>query len=219
MKKLFLRKNNLLIIICLIIAQSLFSQTIEDCYVDMPDILNPTLSRQNRLELVGYHKAKQSDSVVNRFGNQAYLVSLDSLGKRIVVKNSSSSRFEMKVLLLDENVKVISIIRTICAPVCLSSVEFYDTAWNAIPVQFTMPKAIDWVNESALPKDQVDVQWIKNNLDIGFVSLTFTNQGQMIQATNNTLDFFSEADRKLISPFMNNSPILFKLSGRVWVRN
>lgn len=202
----------------LLTGQSLLSQTIEDWYVNMPDILNPTLSRQNRLELIEYNKAHQSDIVTNRFGNQAHLLTLDSLNNRIVVKNTSSSIFEMKIFQLEDGSTVMGVIRTVCAPVCLSNVEFYDTAWNLIPLQFTMPKAIGWVDEKNVSIDKVDGQWLKNTMEVSFVSLAFSDKGQLIVAKNNTLDFLSEDDRKIVSPFVIDKPILFKLKGRVWIR-
>jgi hypothetical protein len=219
MKKQHLRRNSLVIVCCMLLTgQSLLSQTIEDWYVNMPDILNPTLSRQNRLELIEYHKAHQSDSVTNRFGNQAHLLTLDSLNNRIVVKNTSSSIFEMKIFQLEDSSTVMGVIRTVCAPVCLSNVELYDTAWNLIPLQFTMPKAIGWVDEKNVSIDKVDGQWLKNTMEVSFVSLAFSDKGQLIVAKNNTLDFLSEADRKIVSPFVIDKPILFKLKGRVWIR-
>lgn len=219
MKKQLLRKNSLVLACCmLLMCQSLLSQAVEDWYVNMPDILNPTLSRQNRLELIEYHKAHQSDSITNRFGNQAYLLTLDSLNNRIVVKNTSSSTFEMKILQLEDSSTVIGVIRTVCAPVCLSNVEFYDTAWNLIPLQFTMPKAVEWVDEKNVSADKVDVRWLKNTMEVSFVSLSFSNENQLIVAKNNTLDFLSDADRKIVSPFVTDKPILFKLKGRRWVR-
>ena len=216
MKKQILRKSNLLVICCLLcLNQTLSSQTIEDCYVNMPDILNPTLSKQNRLELLEYHKAHQSDSVANRFGNQAHLISLDSLNQRIVVRNTASSTFEMKILSLEDSTKIIGIIRTVCAPVCLSTVEFYDTAWNAIPIQFTMPKAIEWVDEKSIPTHEIDLQWVRNVMDVSFISLSFSVQGQSLVARNNTMDFLSEQDRKLLNPYVVKKTISFSLKNRI----
>jgi len=219
MKKRLLLKNNLAIACCLILVnQNLLSQRIEDWYVNMPDILNPTLSRQNRLELLEYHKVHQSDSIANRLGNFAHLLTLDSLNNRIVVKNTPSSVFEMKAFNLDDNTTAIGIIRTVCAPVCLSNIQFYDTAWNQIPIQFTVPKAIEWVNKNNIPTDKVDIQWLKNSLSISFTSLSFSEEGQSIVVKNNTLDFLSETDRKIIAPYITTKPISFKLKGRTWIR-
>ena len=219
MKKIHLRKNNWLICISLMLfCQNIYSQKVEDLYVKMPDILNPTLSKQNRLELLEYHKAHQSDSVANRFGNQAHLIIMDTLNQQIVVKNTLSSTFEMKILTLEDSTIVIGIIRTVCAPVCQSSIEFYDTAWNKVPLQFSMPKAIDWINPKNMEIEKNDSRWMKNLLEISFISLTFSIQNQTLIAKNNTLEFLNEAERKLIQPYLVDKPILYELVDRKWVQ-
>lgn len=219
MKKNPLLNNNPLIVFSLLIfSQCIMSQTIDKWYVNMPDALNPTLTKQNRLELLEYHKAGQSDSVVNRFGNQTYLMSLDTLNQQILVKNTPSSAFEMKILTLDDSTKAIGIIRTVCAPVCMSSVEFYDTAWNLIPVQFTMPKSIEWLDVKSIPVDKIDIQWAKGLMGINFISLRFSDKKQRIVAKNNILDFLSEQDRKVIAPYVPDKAISFELKGQTWQR-
>ena len=182
----------------------------------MPDILNPTLSKQNRLELLEYHKAHQSDSVANRFGNQAHLIIMDTLNQQIVVKNTPSSTFEMKILTLEDSTIVIGIIRTVCAPVCQSSIEFYDTAWNKVPLQFSMPKAIDWINPKNMEIEKNDAVWMKNLLEISFITLTFSIQNQTLIAKNNTLEFLNEAERKLIQPYLVDKTISYELVDRKW---
>jgi hypothetical protein len=227
MKKNRQQKNNRLIIYSLLISclftgnqyvMSQSTQSIETWFVNMPDVLNPTLTRQNRLELLEYHKAGRGDSITNRFGNQAYLQTLDTLHQQIMVKNTPSSTFEMKILYLEDNTEVLGIIRTVCAPVCLSNVEFYDTAWNVIPLRFEMPKAIEWVNSKSIPTDIVDVKWIQSLMDVSFISLRFTAKDQFIKAKNNTLDFLSEDDRKALAPYVSDKPILFELKQRTWRR-
>jgi hypothetical protein len=219
MKKNLLQKNNLIIVCCLFLfGQGVMSQTIEKWYVNMPDILNPTLTKQNRLELLEYHKAGQGDSVINRFGNESTLLSLDTLNQQILVKNTPSSTFEMKMLTLEDSTKAIGIIRTVCAPVCQSSVEMYDTAWNSIPVQFSMPKAIEWLDLKSVPSDKIDIQWAQNLMGVGFISLHFSAKGQLIEAKNNTLDFLSAEDRKVIVPYVSDKILTFALKGRSWQR-
>lgn len=218
MKKNLQQKNNWLIISLLLISQSLFSQSLEELYVKMPDILNPTLSSQNRLELLEYHKAHQSDSTVNRFGNQAYLLVMDTLNERIVVKNTPNSTFEMKINYLKDSIPYIGVIRTVCAPVCQSTIEFYDTAWNVIPIQFSMPKAFEWITEKEIQSDKIDSVWIKKTLEISFISLSFGAENDEIIAKNNTLDFLTDADRRLIKPFVADKGLKYKLQNLIWIR-
>ena len=117
-----------------------------------------------------------------------------------------------------DSAATIGIIRTVCAPVCLSSVEFYDTAWNPVPVQFTMPKAIEWLDIKSIPADKIDLQWAKNLMDVGFISLRFSAKDQLLVARNNTLEFLSEEDRKVIAPYVKDIAISFELKGRTWQR-
>jgi len=212
-------KNNRLIFCLLLLSQVVFSQSIESLYVKMPDILNPTLSAQNRFELIEYVKAHKGDSIENRFGKQAHLLVMDILNKRIVVQNTPTSVFEMKVNYLKNGKPYIGIIRSICAPICNSVVEFYDTAWNAIPVQFIMPKAFEWVDLRKIKKDIVDVNWVKKTSEISFVTLSFSDKNNEIVAKNNSFEFLSEADRKTILPFVTNQQFKYKLVDKTWMRS
>ena len=216
-QKLFKRNNGLLVSF-LFLCGSVLSQSIEDLYVKMPDILNPTLSSQNRLELLEYHKAHQSDSTLNRFGNQVYLVLMDTLNEHIVVKNTATSTFDMKLNYTTDSVPYIGIIRTVCAPVCHSIVEFYDTAWNAIPLQFSMPKAIEWLDGKRINPDIIDSGWLKKTLDISFIGRSFGSDNNIITAKNNSLDFLSAVDRKIIRPFITDKIFSYKLKNRMWVQ-
>ncbi len=216
MKKI--QKNKFLYLGLIFLCQTIYSQSIEELYVKMPDILNPTLTRQNRLEIIEYYKAKQSDSILNRFGNQAYLLSLDTINQRIKVKNTESSTFEMKVGFLEDSIPYVGIIRTICGPICQSTVEFYDTAWNVISLKFSIPKSIEWFDNTGIKSDELDERWVKKSVEVSFVSFCFEKGGDAIIAKNNGLEFLTELDRKLIKPFMLTKDFKYKLVGRTWVK-
>lgn len=215
-----MEKRNKSLVFGLFVLSSitLFSQTIEKCYVGMPDVLNPVMSKKNRIELLEYHKAGQSDSVENKFGSQAYLQVYDTLNNRIVVKNTANSTFEMKVLKFENMLSVIGCINTVSGPISQSSIAFYDTAWNRIPLQFIMPKAYDWVNEAKLEKSELDRVWVRNVFDNSFVTLTFESDSSRILAQNHSMEFLSESDKKLLIPVLNDSPFVYYLSGRTWIR-
>jgi len=220
MKEYRLPKNKRLLLACLLfVSASSMAQTIEKLYINMPDILNPTLSKQNRMELLEYHKAGQGDSIANLFKHQAYLLKFDTLNQHLSVKNTPTSTFEMKILNQADSTVIIGIIRTVCAPVCMSTIEFYDTAWNSIPVRFNMPTAIEWVDMNKIPAEKMDLQWVRSLMGISFVSLSFSDKDQSILAKNNTLDFISDVDRKVIAPYVSDKSISFGLKGNIWQRN
>ncbi|MFT3752917.1 MAG: DUF3256 family protein [Paludibacter sp.] len=208
----------LLVGLFVLVGQGLVAQRIEKSYISMPEVLNPVLPQKLRLELLEYHKVGQGDSVQNRFGNVSYLQVFDTLNNLIVVRNTQSTTFEMKLLKLEDGMPVVGAINTVCAPICQSDIAFYDTAWNKIPLQFTMPKAMQWINANKLAETpDLDKAWVGNVLAISFISLQFDSAGQQIIATNNTAEFLGEDDRKVIQPLLNKQPLVFGLKGKTWM--
>jgi hypothetical protein len=199
--------------------QTAFSQTIDAYYINMPDALNPTLSKQNRLELIEYFKAGKGDSITNRFGNQARIICRDTLQQRLVIQNTANSTFEMMVIKSSETSNLIGLIRTICGPVCNSAIGFYNTNWNAISLQFKTPKASEWLNTDSLAVSSVDKKWVENTINDSFISLSFSSEKQEIEAQNNILDFLSDADRKVIAPLLINNRFSYRLTEKNWVKN
>lgn len=200
-------------------GQGVFAQSIEKCYLGMPDVLCPVLPRKARLELLEYYKAHQGDSVQNRFASQSYLQVFDTLNNRIVVGSTKSSTLELKLIKMADGMPVVGVINSVCSPICQSAIAFYDTAWNKIPLQFTMPKAMQWVNNDRFAESpDLDKVWVSNVLETGFVSLRFDSVGQRVIATNNTIEFLGENDRKVILPLLNQQPLVFELKGNSWVR-
>ncbi|HLP06244.1 MAG TPA: DUF3256 family protein [Paludibacter sp.] len=214
------RKNNLYLVLLLLLAltaQVFAVRNIEYYYVGMPDRLNPTLTRQNRLELIEYAKASQGDTVANRFGKQARLLYVDTVQQCIQVQNTPVSVFEMKLFATSAHDTIIGVIHTVCTPVCSSDIQFYSVAWTSLPIRFPMPRATQWLDRKKLPESGIDPAWVENVLSTGFVSLTFNRNGDTIFAKNNTLDFLSDTDRKDVEPFLLNNPVAFRLVGKEWV--
>lgn len=193
------------------------SQSVDSFFKKMPDILNPTLSSQNRLELIEYYKAHQGDSILNRFGKKATLKLLDLQNQHLIIQNTPSSTFEMKVNRMIDSTPYIGIIRTMCAPICQSTVEFYDTAWNVLPLKFNTPKTIEWIDARKIDFLGVDTTWVKKTLDISFITLTFANEDNVLCAKNNTLDFVSAEDRKILKQLVSTKEFLIKLRGKTWL--
>lgn len=209
----FYRMSNrfLNILVLVVLSFGANAQNIEAFYLNMPDNLNPTLSKKNRLEVLEYYKAGQIDSTNNRFGNKVQVLTLDTINKLVVVKNSASSIFEMKILQLADSTWAIGIIRTVCAPICSSSLEFYDTSWKKIKVPVVIPKAIDWINKKVEIPENIDVEWINNTLEDSFVSYSFDANTHDIVVQNNSLEFQSEENRKILLPFLLDAKFRIRL--------
>lgn len=203
----------------LLLGMSVLSQSVEHCYINMPDGLSPLLNKKARVEMLEYHKARQNDTIQNLFGGNAVLQVFDTLNNRIIVKCTESSTMEIKVFKQGDKPIFIGLINTVCSPICQSSIQFYDTLWNKIPLRFEFPKAIDWLNKEKLNNAQsIDKVWAVNVLENNFISLQFDPINQSIIATNNSPEFLSEEDRKIILPILNTQPLVYRLVGLKWVQ-
>ena len=218
MKKTMNNLKKILTISILFLQTSLYAQKIENLYVHMPDRLDPVLNSKQRHELIEYAKVGQSDTVTTRNGSKAYLLFLDTLNAQIKIKNTSSSTFEMKLLHFANGQPFVGIIRTVCAPVCHSMIQFCDTTWNKIPLQFNYPKAIDWLNVKNIQDSTIEVAHLQKILENTFITLTFEQGSNRLIATNNSLDFLSKADKKMVLPYVITQPILFQLQEKTWVK-
>jgi len=210
--------NNYFTAIFFFFCTLISAQGVDKFYVGMPDALNPTLTSQQRLELIEYAKAGQNDTTFNRFKNPVFLLKLDTLHQHLIVKNSSLSTFEMKILNLGTTEPIIGIIRTVCAPICHSLIEFYDLKWNCIPVPFPYPQATDWLDLEKAQKSEERIETFQKILKHSFVSLSFQDEGQVVTASNNSIDFLSDEDKKLVIPYVNTAPLLFQWSDLKWIR-
>lgn len=183
------------------------AQKIDRFYIDMPEALQPTLSRQQRLELLEYVKADMGDSTANRFGRQAHVLLMDTLARHIRVQNTDVSRFEMKLFTPAAGDTAIAVIRTVCTPVCNSILQCYDTRWQKrTDIAFRRPRATDWLDEDRIRSDGADEQNLRNMLTADFIELTFDSVGR-VKATNHTPEYLDEADREKVLPFLKDEEL------------
>jgi hypothetical protein len=212
MQNNFFERGLLFIILLLILtAAGAYALDIEKRFINMPDTLFPVLAKQQRLELLEYHKAGQDDSVKNRFGKQSRMLFFDAAAHYLKIQTSQSSTFEMIVYAPDTaKSPVTGIIRTVCAPVCHSLATFYDSAWNVLPLRFEMPKASDWLDEKALNETGGGLQ-IENFTRINFISLSFEPYKQEFIVQNNNLDFLTGEEKEKIVRFILNEAKIYPL--------
>jgi Protein of unknown function (DUF3256) len=218
MKQFQQKANSVIFTVCLLLVSLTSSgKSFEQLYIGMPDGLDPTLNKQKRLELLEYYKAHQNDSIKNLFNNKVILTKFDTAEQHLIVKNTSCSTFEMKLIQRPDSVPIVGIIHTVCGPICQSRVEFYDTAWHKLPILFKMPKTMDWVNETVLAQANLDRLWMENLFEDSYISLSFDGKAQTIFAKCNSLEYLAEENKKALSFLLINRPLVYKLIGWKWL--
>lgn len=212
-------RKSLLPFICLLfISSNIVSQNIQNVYLGMPDDLSPTLSSQQRHELMEYFKVNQSDKIENRFGTESQILVLDTINQHIVVQSTSISTQDILLFYTADSLALVGVINTVCAPICHSNIQFYDTIWKKVSVMFNLPQSIDWLNPDSVSASFIDKDWIGKVLENNFIKLKFDSAAKTIVAENQILEFLSDENKKELEPLLSVEPFIYRFSNKMWIR-
>ena len=123
-----------------ILSETTHAQSLKDLFLKMPQEVCPSLSEYNRLEMVDNQKNGKPMQTRNHFRTLSEMKELTDDYAHIAV--SKSSEKELKMLPTQEGAPIIMVISTVlCDSLADSSVEFYDTNWQPLPLltHFSLP--------------------------------------------------------------------------------
>lgn len=123
-------KKTLFVIGMLLCGLSLYAQDMKTLFIAMPDSVAPLLTKVNREDCVDFTASNMKAEVKNRFGKVSELKRLTD--DYLFLQTTGSSSMEMKLLPLNDSVKVICVVNTVCGPACDSEVRFYNTDWQQL---------------------------------------------------------------------------------------
>ena len=177
-------KKTLFIIGMLLCVFSLHAQDMKTLFIAMPDSIAPLLTKVNREDCVDFLASNMKAEVKNRFGKVSELKKLTD--DYLFLQTTGSSSMEMKLLPLNDSVKVICVINTVCGPVCDSEIRFYSTRWEQLAESdfirlpsveaFYLP--VDTLTDEAYVaiREKADMELVKATLseDKSIISFTYT---------------------------------------------
>lgn len=97
-------------------------------FTTMPDSLLPTLTPNNRRDLVDFLSNGMQAKVRNRLDDYVQLDTLTDTYLHLTL--SKVSTVEMKMLFMQDSVPFVAVIRTLATPVKDSQVTFFDCTWQ-----------------------------------------------------------------------------------------
>ena len=108
--------------------------------------------------------------VKNRFGQPTELKKLTD--DYLYLQTTSKSSMEMKLLPLNDSVKIVCMVNTVCASACDSEIRFFSTQWQELPKQDYMK--LPSVEAFYLPVDSLkeDFLLLREKADMGIIELT-----------------------------------------------
>ena len=202
-------KKTLFIIGMLLCVLSLHAQNMRTLFIAMPDSVAPLLTKVNREDFVDFLASNMKAEVKNRFGKPSELKKLSD--DYLFLQTTERSTMEMKLLPLNDSVKVICVINTICAPACDSKIRFYNTQWQELAqsdfIQFPSAEAfylpVDTLAAEAFPA-------MREKADMELVKVALAENKPVITFVYTTPDYLAKGEREKLAPYLKKEPIVYE---------
>ena len=201
-------KRLILSILVCIFAFGVKAQEMDALFVSMPDQNIPQLENAWRKDLIDLYKSGKEARLKNTMNGFSSLDSLTS--DYLFLQVTERSAVEMKLLPLVNNTKVICMIRTVNGPVADSRIEFFTTDWQPLAVSdlFT-PVDPDWFIKEDTDKNSNAFQDAVSRLDMNLIRYNLSPDNLTLTATYTTPLYLSKEDRKMVTPFIKESPKVY----------
>lgn len=202
-------KKTLFIIGMLLGVLSLHAQDMKTLFIAMPDSVTPLLTKVNREDFVDFLASNMKAEVKNRFGKPSELKKLTD--DYLLLQTTERSSMEMKLLPMNDSVKVICVVNTVCGPVCDSEVRFYDTQWQELAQQdfIRLPE----VDAFYLPVDTLAgeaYRAIREKADMELVKANLSEEKPEIAFTYTTPEYLAKEEKEKLAAYTKKEPIVYE---------
>jgi len=202
-------KKTLFIIGMLLCGLSLYAQDMKSLFIAMPDSVAPLLTKVNREDCVDFLASNMKAEVKNRFGKVSELKRLTD--DYLFLQTTGSSSMEMKLLPLNDSVKVICVVNTVCGPVCDSEVRFYNTNWQQLAKEdfIQLPSAEAFYLSVDTLADEAYAT-VRGKADMELVKAVLSEEKPAISFFYTTPDYLSKEDREKLAAYIRKEPVVYE---------
>ena len=188
----------------------LYAQDAASVFIDMPRNKIMLLTDDNRKDMVDLflHGGKERAKTANVFGGESALTELtpDYLRLQLTAQN----RLELKLLPSSDGGKVIAVVRTACAPVCDSRIEFYSLAWEPLNIDSLMPVLRFELFLNDKERGSEARQNALAALDASFFKYELNTQNTNLNVTFTTPGLLGKEERKQLEPYLSTQPLILQ---------
>lgn len=211
-------KKILFVVGVLLCCLSIQAQDMKSLFIALPDSLSPMLTKVNREDFGDFLASNMKAEVKNRFGNTSEMLKLTD--NYLKLKISKVSMAEMKLLPLNDSVKVICVVHTFEGPASDSSISFYDTSWKRLPADkfLTLPVEDAFYKT---PASEVQADSLKNlraRADMFLLKADLSETDNTLSFTYATPDYLDKETAEEIKPYLVQEPLKYIWKGGHFVR-
>lgn len=186
------------------------AQDMKSLFIALPDSLSPLLTKVNREDFGDFLASGMKAEVKNRFGKPSEMTKLTD--DYLQLKMSSASRTEMKLLPLNDSVKVICVVHTYMAPTADSRISFYDTHWKRLSADIflTLPKE-DAFYRTDLSEVQSDsLRNLRMRTDMYMLKAELSEKDRTLQFVYTTPDYLDKETARELKPYVRVLPLRYE---------
>lgn len=200
-------KQLLLLLLWIISSSTLCAQEMKQLFINLPDSIAPLLTKVNREDCVDFLDSNMKAEVKNRFGNPSELKLLTA--DYLLLQMTAQSTLQLKLLPLNDSVKVVCAIFTACAPACDSDIRFYTTDWKGLNrADFLSLPAVDYFFVDAKSKEESFLT-LKKELDMELFQATFSLDKQELLFQYTTPDYLVKEEREKLLPYLIPTGVVY----------
>lgn len=196
--------KKIIFIIALFASISVSAQNIGEVFLTMPDDIIFGLEAAGKEKLVSNHD-DTTGIVVDRgvLGEMERIAISDDF---ISLQTSEAGTIQIKLLPLINDSKIICVVKTVCAKMCDSQIQFYTTKWMPIPQGDLFPKKDkDWFIKADVDRNSQDFQNAYAALDMNPIVITLSAEDTSIAASYDIENYLTTDDYKKIKPYLIDS--------------
>ena len=188
---------------------SVAAQDMKKVFIAMPDSLTPLLTKVNKEDCIDFLASNMKAEIKNRFDKSSEMKVLTE--DYLQMQMTENSTLEMKLLPVNDSVKIVCMVKTVCSSACDSEIRFYDISWTK-----EFPKS-DYLQLPApqtfyLPTDTVssEVELIKSKADMHVMKAVLSKDDSSLSFIYTTPEYLNQEDREKLSPYLRKEAVVYR---------
>lgn len=192
--------------ILLLICLHTQAQDLRSLFVAMPDSLSALLTKVNREDFGDFLDSKMKAEVKNRFGKTSEMQQMT--GDYLRLQLSESSQVEMKLLPLNDSVKVICVVHTYKGPAEDSAIRFYNTDWKELaPADFVKIPSEDDFYSTPAEDNSTATDNLRAKADMYLLKAQLSETDNTLTFTYTTPDYLDKETAKELKAHLKSETI------------
>lgn len=205
-----MKRSLLFFSFALLVHLNVFSQTkMRDIFSAAPDSIFPLLTENNRLDCIDFIENSMEARVKNRLEGNSELKSLTS--DYLYMQVTAKSTVEMRLL----SDSLFCLIQTYYGPAADSHIRFYDTLWNPVELEFSIPSVEEFWKPVPDSLKQ-EVAFVQRSLqDLFLLQISVSKEKNEFTFTLQTSELPTK-EKEIAQQYVQ--PLIYKWNGQRLVR-